>query len=113
MKHITQRRFLQISGGTMAGIVLSGCLNMNMRPLEEHVQGLRILHAKQTTAICPYCSVSCGIIVHTVNGKVINTEGDPDHPVNEGRLCRKGMSIYPPDQSLLARISHEFFTIPF
>jgi len=38
--------------------------------------------------------VGCGIIVHTREGKVINTEGDPDHPINQGALCPKGSSLY-------------------
>jgi formate dehydrogenase major subunit len=38
--------------------------------------------------------VGCGIIVHTKAGKVVNTEGDPDHPINEGSLCSKGSSLY-------------------
>ena len=94
MKEITRREFLWISGGTVAGFALSGALGIDIRPVQASVSGLRILHAKQTTTICPYCSVSCGIIVHTSGGKVINTEGDPDHPINEGALCSKGMSVY-------------------
>jgi formate dehydrogenase major subunit len=38
--------------------------------------------------------VGCSIIVSTRNGKVINTEGDPDSPINKGSLCSKGGSIY-------------------
>ena len=55
---------------------------------------LRIKGAKETTTICPYCSVGCGIIVHTKDGKVVNTEGDPEHPISEGTLCPKGASIF-------------------
>jgi formate dehydrogenase major subunit len=54
----------------------------------------RIKGAKATTTICPYCAVGCGMIVHTVNGKVINVEGDPDHPINLGSLCSKGASLF-------------------
>ena len=43
--------------------------------------------------VITYCAVGCGIIVHTVNGSVINAEGDPDHPINAGTLCPKGSSI--------------------
>ena len=38
--------------------------------------------------------MGCGILVHTKDGKVVNTEGDPDHPINEGTLCSKGASLY-------------------
>lgn len=49
---------------------------------------------KETTTVCPHCSVGCSIIVSTRNGKVVNTEGDPDSPINRGSLCTKGGSIY-------------------
>jgi len=113
MKEITRREFLWISGGTVAGLTLSGCLGLDMKPVRESVAGLRILHAKQTTTICPYCSVSCGIIVHTSGGKVINTEGDPDHPINEGALCSKGMSVYQLSHNNLNRLTKPLYREPF
>ena len=61
--------------------------------MEAYARELRIKGAKETTTICCYCSVGCGILVHTNEGKVINTEGDPDHPVSEGSLCSKGGSL--------------------
>ncbi|MFO0083985.1 MAG: translation initiation factor IF-3, partial [Phycisphaerales bacterium] len=42
--------------------------------------------AKETKTICPYCSVGCGIVVHTKDGKLVSIEGDADHPINEGTL---------------------------
>jgi formate dehydrogenase major subunit len=63
--------------------------------MESYASGLKILKAKETTTVCPYCAVGCGIIVHTkANGKLLNTEGDPDHPINEGALCAKGAGLY-------------------
>ncbi len=87
---VSRRDFMKISGGT----VLLGSLGISLDPAEAHAQGLRIKDAKQTYTVCPYCSVGCGIIVHTKDGKVVNTEGDPDHPINEGTLCSKGASLY-------------------
>jgi len=55
---------------------------------------LRIKNAKQTTTVCPYCSVGCSILIHTIDGKVVNVEGDPDSPINEGSLCPKGASLF-------------------
>jgi len=88
--NITRRSFLKVTGGTL----LLGSLGVNLDPVKAYAQTLRIKAAKETTTICPYCSVGCGIIVHTKNGKVINTEGDLDHPINEGTLCSKGASLY-------------------
>jgi formate dehydrogenase major subunit len=55
---------------------------------------LRIKGAKRTTTVCPYCSVGCSIVVDTADGKIINVEGDPESPINEGTLCPKGASLY-------------------
>ncbi len=114
MKTFTRREFIQISGGTLAGIAFISCLPpKTITPVEEKVSGLRILHAKQTTTICPYCSVSCGIIVHTINGKVVNTEGDPDHPINEGTLCPKGMSVYQLSHNNPNRLTKPMYRAPY
>ena len=87
---VTRRDFLKISGSS----VVLGSLGINLDPAKAYAQGLRIKDAKQTYTVCPYCSVGCGIIVHTKDGKVVNTEGDPDHPISEGTLCSKGASLY-------------------
>jgi formate dehydrogenase major subunit len=53
------------------------------------------LHKKvgEIPTICPYCAVGCGMVVGTVGGKVVNIEGDPDHPINQGALCSKGETL--------------------
>lgn len=92
---ITRRQFLKISAGTAAGIMAFG-LGMDLKPVKSYAQTLKIRYAKETTTICPYCAVGCGMIVHTSRGaeeKVINAEGDPDHPINEGALCSKGAAL--------------------
>ena len=86
---VSRRDFLKISGGTLA----LGSLSVNLDPSRAYAEELRIKGAKETTTICPYCSVGCGILVHTMDGKVVNAEGDPDHPINEGTLCSKGASL--------------------
>ena len=87
---VSRRGFLKISG---TALMASG-FGISLKPVAAHARPLKIKYAKETTTICPYCAVGCGIIVSTRNGKVINTEGDPDHPVNKGSLCSKGGSIY-------------------
>lgn len=87
---ISRRNFLKLSGGTLA----LSTLGVNLEPAKAYAQGLRIKNAKETQTICPYCSVGCGIIVNSVDGKVIHTEGDPDHVISEGTLCSKGQSLY-------------------
>lgn len=90
---INRRQFLKLSGASIAGVAF-GTLGFDLKPITAYAYSLRTMNAKQTTTICPYCAVGCGILVHTIDGKVVNTEGNPDHPINEGSLCSKGMSVY-------------------
>jgi formate dehydrogenase major subunit len=90
---VTRRDFLKISGATAAGLYVSQ-LGFDLSPASAYAATLRIKGAKETTTICAYCAVGCGIICHTSGGKVINTEGNPDHPINQGSLCAKGAALY-------------------
>lgn len=45
-----------------------------------------------TKTTCGYCSVGCGMLVGTRNGRPVAARGNPDHPVNLGKLCPKGLS---------------------
>jgi formate dehydrogenase major subunit len=87
---VSRREFMKISGST----ALLGSLGISLDPSRAYADGLRIKGAAATRTICPYCSVGCGIIAHSKDGKVVNTEGDPDHPINEGTLCSKGASLF-------------------
>ena len=87
---VSRRDFLKISGATVG---LSS-LSFNPSPASAEVPGLRVENAKVTTTVCPYCSVGCSILVYAKDGKVINTEGDPESPINEGTLCPKGASLW-------------------
>ncbi len=92
---VTRRHFIQISGATAAGLAVSG-MGFDLKPVKAHAQMLKTKYAKETTSICPYCAVGCGVIVHTSkkgDGRVINIEGDPDHVINRGSLCSKGASL--------------------
>jgi len=93
---ITRRDFMKISGAAAGGLALGG-LGFDLSPVKAHAQMLKISWAKETTTICPFCAVGCGLIVHTAkdgSGKVINIEGDSDHPINQGSLCAKGAALY-------------------
>jgi formate dehydrogenase major subunit len=61
---------------------------------------LKIARTTETRSTCPYCAVSCGVIIHTLGDKaknvvpsVVHVEGDPDHPINRGTLCPKGTTL--------------------
>jgi anaerobic selenocysteine-containing dehydrogenase len=81
----TRRQFL---GGLTTGTVAIGALSQ--AGCGPAVPPLKTLGATPTTTVCPFCGVGCGQVVSTQNGKVINIEGDPGHPVSEGTLCSKG-----------------------
>jgi formate dehydrogenase major subunit len=91
---LTRREFLKWSG-TASAAAAALSLGIDLRPVKSYAAGLKILKAKETTTICPYCAVGCGVIAHSKkSGKLLNTEGDPDHPINEGALCSKGAGLY-------------------
>jgi formate dehydrogenase major subunit len=92
---VTRREFFKITGASAAGVAILG-LGLDLKPIKSHAQTMKIRFARETTSICPYCAVGCGAIVHAGEagaGKVINIEGDPDHPINEGTLCSKGAAL--------------------
>jgi formate dehydrogenase major subunit len=63
-------------------------------------RNFKLARTTETRSTCPYCSVSCGMIMYTLGDKaknvkasIIHVEGDPDHPVNRGTLCPKGAGV--------------------
>jgi formate dehydrogenase major subunit len=91
---VTRREFLKVSAVT-AGVAVTG-MGFALRPVKAYAVELRknLAEATQTTTICPYCGVGCGFVVHSSGGKVINIEGDAEHPINHGTACSKGSSLY-------------------
>jgi formate dehydrogenase major subunit len=52
--------------------------------------GARIEGLKATESVCPYCAVGCSQVVYTRGGELIDIEGNPKSPINQGTLCPKG-----------------------
>lgn len=86
-----RREFLKLSGLSVAA---AGALTLGPRPAAAVTTDLRIKRAAEVRTVCPYCSVGCGMIAHVQEGQLINLEGDPDNPINEGSLCPKGSSAF-------------------
>jgi formate dehydrogenase major subunit len=93
----TRRDFLKVS--TLGGAALT-LFGFDLAPAYAQLRQLKIARASETRSTCPYCSVSCGVIIYTIGDKaknvtpqVIHVEGDPDHPINRGTLCPKGASL--------------------
>src|SRR6266849_635601 len=93
---LSRRDFFNLSAGAFTGTALGGIagLEVSLAPTLARAQELRIKHAKATPSVCPYCSVGCATIVHTIGGEIVNIEGDLRSPHNEGCLCPKGAAIY-------------------
>jgi formate dehydrogenase major subunit len=93
----SRRDFLKIGvvGGTAAAV-----FGFDLQPAFAQLRSLKIARANETRSTCPYCSVSCGVIIYTIGDRaknvtpqVVHVEGDPDHPINRGTLCPKGASL--------------------
>ena len=52
--------------------------------------GARVAGLKVTESVCPYCAVGCGQLVYTRGGELVDIEGNPRSPINQGTLCPKG-----------------------
>jgi formate dehydrogenase major subunit len=89
-----RRDFLRASAG--GGFALGGLLGLgvDLRAAQEEVRKLKIEGAREVPSVCPYCAVGCGQIVHVRDRRIINIEGNPDSPINEGTLCPKGAATY-------------------
>ncbi len=93
----SRRTFLKT--GLIGGAAVT-VLGFDATPMQAQIQSLKISRTKETRSTCPYCSVSCGVIIHTIGDgaknvtpQVVHVEGDPDHPINRGTLCPKGSSL--------------------
>jgi formate dehydrogenase major subunit len=92
----SRRDFLKLTTVGAAAAVLG----FDLQPAYAQLRALKIARANETRSTCPYCSVSCGVIIYTIGDRaknvtpqVIHVEGDPDHPINRGTLCPKGAAL--------------------
>ena len=93
---LSRRELLRLSvaggaGSALGGLIASG---VDLAPSIARAQQLRIKDAKVTPSVCPFCAVGCATLIHTVNGQIVNIEGDPRSPHNEGTLCPKGAATF-------------------
>jgi len=90
---LSRRDFLKASGAGMGGIFFLGALSPGVA-LASPARALPLKkQVKETTTICCYCAVGCGAIVTSYEDGTIKVDGDPDHPINEGSLCSKGLAM--------------------
>jgi formate dehydrogenase major subunit len=97
MVQLTRRDFLKIGAAGAAVAVGTTALGFDLAEATQVKQSLRIAGAKESHSVCPYCAVGCSLVAYTASSvdgstRLLQIEGDPDSPVNEGRLCPKGAS---------------------
>jgi formate dehydrogenase major subunit len=69
-------------------------LGLDLRAAQEEARHLKIAGVRETPSVCPYCAVGCGQLVHVRDGRIVNIEGNPESPINEGSLCPKGAATF-------------------
>lgn len=87
---LSRRDFLKLSGVSAGGLLLPAgvtatALAQETFPLHKAIG--------ETPTICCFCGVGCGALVAARGNRVVNLEGDPDHPISQGSLCSKGLAM--------------------
>jgi formate dehydrogenase major subunit len=92
---LSRRGFLKAT--TVGGVI---ALGLDLSKARAEMRALKIARTTETRSTCPYCAVSCGVIIHTLGDRamnaipaVVHVEGDPDHPISRGTLCPKGITL--------------------
>jgi formate dehydrogenase major subunit len=94
MQPMNRRDFVKLGVAVPSAFAVSP-LGFDLKKAADAKREFRIAGAKQSHSICPYCAVGCSMVAYTKTDgagktKILQIEGDPDSPVNEGRLCPKG-----------------------
>ncbi|AEE14766.1 molybdopterin oxidoreductase Fe4S4 region [Thermodesulfobium narugense DSM 14796] len=91
MGKLRRRDFLKLTFAGATAMVMDGNIAV---PAQASVKPFKLKDTKVSPSVCIYCGVGCGLLVYAKDGKVVNIEGDPDNPNNEGGLCAKGATSF-------------------
>src|SRR5918912_579291 len=104
---LTRREFLALTAASaVSAVVFTGC----QPPVSKGQAESRVLSAEDTltayedwyATVCRGCDAGCGALVRVVEGRAKKVEGNPEHPVNQGKLCARGQALvqeeYHPDR---------------
>ncbi len=99
MLSVSRRQFLKLSAAGLSASSLA-ILGFSPNQVLAEARQFKLARTTETRNTCPYCSVSCGVLIYSLGDKsknapaeIIHIEGDPDHPVNRGTLCPKGAGL--------------------
>jgi len=94
---MSRRQFLQVGAGTASTLIASEMIGLGLdtQAVQASALNVPIKKGKEVPSVCPYCAVGCGQIVTVSDaGKIIDIQGNPDSPINQGTLCPKGAATY-------------------
>jgi len=108
MDRMNRRRFLKVLGVTGAGAATLSACGIGPEPTEklipyliqpeDQIPGTATYYA----STCRECTAGCGIHVKVREGRAVKIEGNPESPINRGRLCARGQAglqgLYNPDR---------------
>lgn len=97
--NLSRRQFFKVCAAG-AGSTSLAMLGFSPQEALAEARAFKLARTTETRSTCPYCSVSCGLLIYSLGDRaknarseIIHIEGDPDHPVNRGTLCPKGAGL--------------------
>ena len=91
---MSRRGFLKATGLALATSLAYELTTQSEAFAQDSETSWKLVNTEEYTNICCYCSGGCGTLCSVRDGELINLEGDPDHPINQGGLCAKGASQF-------------------
>ncbi len=115
---VSRRNFFRLSGTAVAGATAGALGFSSVESVAATVRPYKLSHTTEARNTCCYCSVGCGLIIHStgdgsknLKADIIHIEGDPDHPISRGSLCPKGASLLDFVHSE-SRVKHPLYRAP-
>lgn len=91
---LSRRAFLKLAGAAGGGVATLSAFGVKAGLADTPKTFKLKKRIGERTTICPYDASGCGFVVGVEGSKVVNIEGDPDHPINRGVACSKGSCLY-------------------
>lgn len=105
MTLLSRRKFLALLSAS-AAVTVTACTDYRDKgeivPYTRKPEEITIGKANYYASTCDACSLNCGILIKTREGRPIKIDGNPDHPINKGKICNKGqaniLNLYDPER---------------
>jgi len=105
MSNLSRRKFLALLGAS-AALAGTACTDYRDKgeivPYNNKPEEITVGKPNYYASTCTACANACGILIKTREGRPIKVDGNPDHPVNQGKICAKGqaniLNLYDPER---------------